>query len=100
MQLYARAGVGVPYILEIGLGASLESTFDADLVLQTGLDTKLYTKLTLDLDLKPLTFKMGLYIRHFYFKLWCPFKRRSLGESDLPQRPKLNTYYRRMQLAF
>ncbi len=50
--------------------------------------------------MRPLTFKLGLYYRHLIIILWCPFKRRSLGESDIPQRPKLNTYYRRMQLAF
>jgi hypothetical protein len=51
----ARGSFKIPYVLEIGIGATLESNLNANAVVSAGFDTKFYTKMSLDLDIRPLT---------------------------------------------
>lgn len=47
----ARGSFGIPFVLEIGLSASVESSLNANAVVAAGFDTKFYAKMKLDLDL-------------------------------------------------
>lgn len=59
----ARGYFGIPYLIEIGLSASIESSLNANALVTAGFDSKFYTKISVDLELRPFTLKISLYIR-------------------------------------
>jgi hypothetical protein len=53
--IFINAGIrgyfGIPYILEIGLTAYLDSSLNANALVSAGFDQKFYTKIFVDIDL-------------------------------------------------
>lgn len=100
LEAGARGGIGIPLIIEIGVSASLKSSLNAKALLAAGYEEKFYVKLTLDIDIHPLTLRLGLYVRLPIIEWKCLIKRRRGLTSTNGTRLKLNTAYRRMQNAF
>jgi hypothetical protein len=76
LEAGAKLSIGIPLIGEIGVVVALKSSLDVKALLAAGYEEKFCFKLSLDLELRPLTLKLGLYERHILIKFRCLIKGR------------------------